>query len=52
MRRTSLENPAYYLKRESLWLAFNHCVLEEAEDEQNPRLERLSFLSSTAQQPG
>src|SRR5579864_1403496 len=48
MRRHSLENPAYYLNRELSWLAFNRRVLEEAQDEQNPLLERVKFLAITA----
>src|ERR1700736_3855088 len=48
MARPSLENPAYYLNRDTSWLAFNRRVLEEAEDETNPELERLKFLAISA----
>jgi polyphosphate kinase len=40
-----LKNPELYLNRELSLLAFQRRVLEEAEDESNPLLERMKFLS-------
>jgi polyphosphate kinase len=41
----SLSDPSLYLDREISLLAFQHRVLEEAQDLANPLLERVKFLS-------
>ncbi|MCK8826516.1 polyphosphate kinase 1 [Natroniella acetigena] len=38
----------YYNSKQLSWLKFNNRVLEEAQDESNPLLERAKFLSITA----
>ena len=40
-----LDDPSLYLNRELSLLSFQARVLEEAQDEQNPLLERVKFLS-------
>ena len=40
-----LKDPALYLNRELTWLEFNRRVLNEAEDERTPLLERVKFLA-------
>jgi len=45
---SKLDKPANYLNAEASWLRFNRRVLEEAEDDTNPILERVKFLAITA----
>ena len=40
-----LKDPALYLNRELTWLEFNRRVLNEAEDQRTPLLERVKFLA-------
>ncbi len=42
---SSLDDPELYINRELSMLAFQKRVLEEAEDQHNPLLERVKFLS-------
>ena len=40
--------PSHFFNRDESWLKFNQRVLEEAQDEGNPVLERVKFLAITA----
>jgi polyphosphate kinase len=48
MARVRLDDPRNYFNRHESWMAFNRRVLEEAQDEGNPLLERVKFLAITA----
>ena len=48
MKRKPLDDPALFLNRHFSWMQFNERVLEEAQDDGNPLLERVKFLAITA----
>src|ERR1700760_5011176 len=48
MANTRTQPQCPFFGRDESWLNFNRRVLEEAQDESNPLLERVKFLAITA----
>ena len=44
-KRTKLEDSSFFVNRELSWLEFNYRVLEEAQDQLTPIIEKLKFTS-------
>ena len=44
LKPPNFDDPALYANRELSWLEFNQRVLEEAQDQNNPLLERVKYL--------
>jgi polyphosphate kinase len=48
MAKAQSRQQSLFFSRDESWLSFNRRVLEEAQDESNPLLERVKFLAITA----